>query len=247
MYEFSEEGIALEYVFEEEIDTEGSQEIEEELEAEHPVNERVEETENDNNEDSIQPESLKEGWQNSVQGLRYYSASGEYLVGKYEVGGNWYYFDESGICKKNTWITDGDKKYYAMPDGSLRVGWLSFGSTYYYCGSDAAIVYGKQKIGNNWYYFDKNGVRKQSTWIEEGGKKYYAMPDGTLRVGWLSFGSTYYYCGSDGAIVTGIYTIDGVGYQFDEEGVRQNLKTGWHEEDDKKYYRSEERRVGKEC
>ena len=59
----------------------------------------------------------------------------------------------SGVRQKGKWIEDGDNKYYAMPDATLRVGWLSFGSTYYYCGSDAAIVTGKQNIDGNWYYF----------------------------------------------------------------------------------------------
>ena len=61
-------------------------------------------------------------------------------------------------------------------------------NTYYYCGNDGAIVYGKQKIGNNWYFFDEEGIRQQGCWVEDENGRYYAMPDGTLRVGWLSFG-----------------------------------------------------------
>ena len=82
---------------------------------------------------------------------------------------------------------DGEK-YYAMPDGTLRVGWLSFGSTYYYCGSDAAIVKGLQKIDGLYYYFDEEtGVQQARTagWHTIKGREYYTMPDGGLRVGWF--------------------------------------------------------------
>ena len=125
-----------------------------------------------------------------------------------------------GVRKQSTWIEEGDKKYYAMPDGTLRVGWLSFGSTYYYCGSDGAIVTGIYTIDGVGYQFDEEGVRQnlKTGWHEEDDKKYYVMPDGTYRVGWLSFGSTYYYCGSDGAIVYGKQKIGNNWYYFDKNG-----------------------------
>ena len=182
-------------------------------------------------------DSLSIGWKNENGSLRYYSASGDYLTGKCQVGGYWYYFDDNGVCLKSQWVTEEDKKYYAMSDGQLRVGWLSFGSTYYYCDSNAEIVTGKINISGNWYYFDGNGVRQQNGWIVDEAKKYYAMSDGTLRVGWLSFGSTYYYCNSEAEIVTGWQTIAGTRYYFDSEGIRKKPETtGWKTEGDKQYY-----------
>ena len=183
--------------------------------------------------------SLRVGWL-SFGSTRYYCNSDAVLVtdGPYTVDGMGYQFDKAGILvsAKGGWHEIGDKKYYGMPNGTYRVGWLSFGSTYYYCGKDGAIVYGKQKIDGNWYYFDESGVR-QIGWIEKEGEKYYGMPDGSLRVGWLSFGSTHYYCNNDAVIVTdGPYTVDGIGYQFDKDGILVSVKGGWHEINDKKYY-----------
>ena len=165
---------------------------------------------------------LRVGWLSFGSTYYYCGSDAAIVTGKQKIDGNWYYFNESGVRQKGKWIEDGDNKYYAMPDGTLRVGWLSFGSTYYYCGSDAAIVTGKQKIDGNWYYFNERGVRQKGKWIEDGDKKYYAMPDATLRVGWLSFGSTYYYCNNEAEIVTGRYLIDGIWYEFNEEGILQN-------------------------
>ena len=166
--------------------------------------------------------TLRVGWLSFGSTYYYCGSDAAIVTGKQNIDGNWYYFNENGVRQKGKWIEDGDNKYYAMPDATLRVGWLSFGSTYYYCRSDAAIVTGKQKIDGNWYYFNESGVRQKGKWIEDGDKKYYAMPDGTLRVGWLSFGSTYYYCNNDAEIVTGRYLIDGIWYEFNEEGILQN-------------------------
>ena len=56
-------------------------------------------------------------------------------------------------------------------------------------------------------------------------------------MGWLSFGSKRYYCNSDAVIVTdGPYTVDGIGYQFDKDGILVSVKSGWHEIGGKKYY-----------
>ena len=175
------------------------------------------------------------GWLSFGNTYYYCGEDGAIVYGKQKIDGKWYYFDKNGV-RQTGWIEKEGEKYYGMPDGSLREGWLSFGNTYYYCGKDGAIVYGKQKIDGNWYYFDESGVR-QIGWIEKEGEKYYGMPDGSLRVGWLSFGSTHYYCNNDAVIVTdGPYTVDGIGYQFDKDGILVSVKGGWHEINDKKYY-----------
>ena len=182
--------------------------------------------------------SLRVGWL-SFGATRYYCDDNAIVVtGMYALNGVVYHFDNNGklVSVKQGWYESNGKKYYGMPDGTYRVGWLSFGDTYYYCGKDGAIVYGKQKIDGKWYYFDENGIR-QTGWIEADGEKYYGMPDGSLRIGWLSFGSKRYYCNSDAVIVTDRpYTVDGIGYQFDKEGILVSVKSGWHKIGEKKYY-----------
>ncbi len=179
------------------------------------------------------------GWLSFGRTYYYCGKDGAIVYGKQKIGNDWYYFNSEGVRQQSKWIEEnGEKKYYALEDGKLRIGWLSFGKTYYYCKSDASIAYGKQKIGNAWYYFNDKGVRQQNKWIEENGeKKYYALADGKLRTGWLSFGKTYYYCGSDAAIVKNTTcNVDGKCYYFNEQGVRQKLSTGWHDINGKKGY-----------
>ena len=178
------------------------------------------------------------GWLSFGSTHYYCGSNGAIVYGKQKIDGKWYYFNEEGVRQSSAWYEDADGRYYMMPDGSFRTGWLSFGSTYYYCGSNGAIVYGKQKISGSWYYFNDKGIRQTSTWITNGDEKYYAMPDGTLRVGWLSFGSTYYYCGSDAAIICGIeYPIGGVLYSFNWNGVMQK-EGGWGSYNGHRYYKN---------
>ncbi|MCF2681358.1 C40 family peptidase [Faecalicatena contorta] len=183
--------------------------------------------------------SLRVGWLSFGNTYYYCGSDGAIVIGFQTIDGKRYYFDEEGV-RQTGWIEKDGKKYYGMPDGSLRVGWLSFGNTYYYCGNDGAIVTDQPyTVSRVCYYFNEKGVRTSapSGWQVINGKKYYGMPDGTFRVGWLSFGNTYYYCGSDGAVITNQpYTVNGVSYYFDEEGVRKSAPSGWQVINGKKYY-----------
>jgi len=55
-----------------------------------------------------------------------------------------------------------------------------------------------------------------------------------LYAGWASFaGRRHYFRTKNGAMLTGLQTIDGSIYYFDKEGVMQ---TGWQEIDGKRYF-----------
>lgn len=133
---------------------------------------------------------------------------GSLARGKYKVDDKWYYFDDNGIRKKGCWITDGNKKYYAMGDASLRVGWLSFGKTVYYCNENAEIVTGIVTIGSDKYFFNDEGVR-QTRWQEVDGKKYwFDATTGKMLKGLITFGDTWYY----------LSTVDGHLMRTDDNG-----------------------------
>ncbi len=180
------------------------------------------------------------GWLSFGQTYYYCGKDGFILYGKQKIEGSWYYFNDAGIRQQSKWIEEnGEKRYYALSDGKLRVGWLSFGSTYYYCGSDGAIAKdGIYNIDGVCYYFNEQGIRQKLSggWKKlNDNKKCYIMPDGKIHTGWLSFGKTYYYCGKDGLVLYGKQKIGGDWYYFNNEGVRQQNK--WIEENgEKKYY-----------
>ena len=180
---------------------------------------------------SSKEQTVPKGWVEELDNTYYYDVNGNKVIGMRKIGRKIYYFEEkngSGALVKASWVTVNNKKYYAMPDGGLRIGWLSFGDECYYCGEDGAIIYGKQKIDEKWYYFNEKGIR-QTGWIETEDGKSYGMSDGSLRVGWLSFGATRYYCDDNAIVVTGMYALNGVVYHFDNNGKLVSVKQGWYE------------------
>ena len=236
-YEFDAEGNAKE-LKKDENKQNGNDNVEEE-ETEGIINETEKQSDlNGKVALPLKEQAVFKGWVEESDNTYYYDVNGNKVTGIHKIGRKLYYFEEknsSGVLVKANWVMVNNKRYYAMPDGSLKIGWLSFGDEYYYCGEDGAIVCGKQKIDGNWYYFDEKGVR-QTGWIEMGGEKYYGLPDGSLRVGWLSFGSTRYYCDDNAKVVTGMYSVNGIIYQFDSNGKLVLVKQGWHESNGEKYY-----------
>ncbi len=220
-YEFDAEGNAKE-LKKDENKQNGNDNVEEE-ETEGIINETEKQSDlNGKVALPLKEQAVFKGWVEESDNTYYYDANGNKVTGIHKIGRKLYYFEEknsSGVLVKANWVMVNNKRYYAMPDGSLKIGWISFGDEYYYCGEDGAIVYGKQKIDEKLYYFNEKGIR-QTGWIETEDGKSYGMSDGSLRVGWLSFGDTYYYCGKDGAVVYGRQKIDGKWYYFNEEGIR---------------------------
>ena len=97
-----------------------------------------------------------------------------------------------------------------------------------------------------WLFYD-NGTRIMNGWIyvngnynynEEGTKNYYYMKDGYLYMGWLQDNGNWYFLSwfdrNNNGYVEGLmfrdmdYTIDGINYHFDENGVCQSTpRLGW--------------------
>lgn len=77
------------------------------------------------------------------------------------------------------------------------------------------------------YYFNDDGIM-QTGWQNRDGKKLYLDPDvnkGWAVTGWQQIsGKTYYFSPYDYSALTGMHTIDGSLYVFDDTGV---METGW--------------------
>ncbi len=169
----------------------------------------------------------------------YMGSDGSVQTGVINAGDKYYYADsKTGILKKQCWIEDGDKKYFAGQDGVLyRNRIITFGSTWYYMGSDGSVQTGVINAGDKYYYADpKTGILKKQCWIEGGEKKYFAGQDGVLyRNRVITFGSTWYYMGSDGSVQRGIISAGDKYYYADPKtGILK--KQCWIEGGEKKYF-----------
>ncbi|MDO5424129.1 MAG: hypothetical protein Q4F41_10420 [Eubacteriales bacterium] len=109
-------------------------------------------------------------------------------------------------------------------------------------------------LNQNYYYIRANGYLLRSSWTTSGGQRYYltktgAMAcdalrikgkvwsfrsDGTVSTGGWTRGKYYYsYARSNGTALTGLRTINGSRYYFDQNG---RMQTGWVKLNKKYYY-----------
>ena len=77
-----------------------------------------------------------------------------------------------------------------------------------------------------WYFMDGNGYMSCG-WIWDNGNWYFADASGAMLTGWVRVDGAVYYLnpvsdGTQGAMATGVRTIDGVSYTFDASGACQN-------------------------
>ena len=77
------------------------------------------------------------------------------------------------------------------------------------------------------------GCGNQTGWVEENGRTYYYLEDGTAASGWLEVDGSQYYFGSEGLLEGGFRDVDGVVYYFSGDGAKVS---GWVDVDGRLYY-----------
>ncbi|MDK9677023.1 GDSL-type esterase/lipase family protein [Weissella cibaria] len=178
------------------------------------------------NEHDSKTNFISNGWQTDESGNREYATNSVLASGFKNINGQGYFFNPSnnGLLKgKNQLATAGGKTYYVATDGTTQEGiklvngkWYDFGSnkTYYarnftqsgYLNTDQGWRWfenGKPYTGFRLYYgayyYFINGVRQENKWVSQWGNRYYV--------------------GSDGRSVQGYHLIDGIAYDFGNNGT----------------------------
>lgn len=172
--------------------------------------------------------AITEQWKTDETGDRHYYASDgrRYEDGWKNIQSSWYYFKEGSAVTKDCLI-DG-KRYHFEEDGAsnreeiLMVdGWNEMSGQVYYR-RDGLFLTGMQKIENDSYYFYEDGHLARQTRIVDSVStdSFFADDSGKIVFGaWCLDKDVYYFAGTDGRLVTGLHTINGKRYYFDEEGV----------------------------
>ncbi|WP_077390176.1 L,D-transpeptidase family protein [Mobilibacterium timonense] len=198
--------------------------------------------ENQEQETTSSEQTTRETWINENGSRYYYDKTGNKVKGISKIGDTIYYFDPGtgALIQEAGWKDWNGKKYYTNSQGIAFAGmFISFGIPRYYMGSDGAVMTGLFTAADGRRYnADETGqVIDKAQWIEKDGKKYYSNGQGELyRNQFISFGTPRYYMGSDGAVMTGLFTVaDGRRYNADETGQVIN-KAQWIEQEGKKYY-----------
>ena len=172
----------------------------------------------------------------------YMGSDGSVQTGIVEAGdGRLYYIGEDGVLqKKAQWIEKDGKRYFCNEQGVLYCNqFIRFGDTYYYMGSDGSVQTGIVEAGDGrLYYIGEDGVlQKKAQWIEQSGKRYFCNEKGILYQNQvITFGDTWYCMGVDGSVQYGIVKVGGKYYNTDKQTGVVIKKTGWIEENEKRYF-----------
>ena len=144
-----------------------------------------------------------------------------------KANGVWYYFGADGYALVGPQLIGG-KRYYFNSAGQMMTGWMrNSDSTWTYCTSGGIVLVGWQRIGGCWYYLYPDTAKAACGSQVIAGKAYYFNDSCQMMTGWVVFadGSKSYY-GPSGARVTGQAAIDGILYDFGEDGVIRNQIMG---------------------
>jgi len=164
----------------------------------------------------------------------YYGAGGRAAQYLTTVNGRTYGFDDSGLMIVRGGFNFEEGPYYMSATGiAARVpagdGWKQYGGDWLYM-KDGALVTGQLiTVAGKAYGFDSYGVLCKDTIFgasdyrtgSYGGSGIYrALPDGTLYTGgwYRTEWNTWYYFTASGKALTGIKTVNGKVYGFDESG-----------------------------
>ena len=167
------------------------------------------------------------GWYADETGTYYFSpATAAAATGLTTIDDGIYYFNEASQLQVG-WLELGGYTFLFNPaeNGKLYTGWWTDPTvgTRYLDTTDGHMVTGLNVIDKDTYYFNEQGFL-QVGWVELNGLTYLFNPtdNGKLYRGWWTDATgTYYLDATDAHRVTGIATIDGAVYYFNEIGQMQ--------------------------
>ena len=163
------------------------------------------------------------GWWVTADGKRMHSTDGtNYDTGFLEQPEGWYYLSpEDGSVTYGLFKANGELYYADLDTGIVASDeWVPVeegeGGTAGYAGPKGNIVPMSEVTLND----EGRLVFKEGGWHKVGNRTFYATEDGIEYRGWKTDGdgTRYYLDPSTGAMVTGLATIDGEAYIFNDDG-----------------------------
>lgn len=125
----------------------------------------------------------EEGWKKNETGWWYEYTDGTYPKEQFkEIGGVWYYFDNSGYMLSNQWKKHTDGYWYWFNNsGEMVTGWQTIGAKKYYFKETGEMKTGWLKEDDKWYYLDSvNGDLVTNSFVKGRDGSYYVGDDGVM-------------------------------------------------------------------
>ena len=165
---------------------------------------------------------------------------------------------------KDAGLKDTGLKDTGLKDEDIKTGWQKENGNTVYLDGNGEKVLGMQEIDGSWYYFSRVSGKRMTGWRTIGGYRYYFDKStavrasglrkigkktyyfdpvtGIMQTGLCRIGSEIYGFGSDGIMLTGWQTVDGVRYRFRSSGKMYQY-TGWQTISGKTYCFGTDHRV----
>ncbi len=165
--------------------------------------------------------ALKTDWQ-TVNGCRYYydPATGEAVFGWVDYFGKQYYVSEDS--GKLTGFQEIDSaSYYFGTDGALCKGAFYESGTLYCSDPETGVLCAGIKFTDSGIYCTDSDGTAISGWQAEDNVRYYISPETMTAItgSFAEINGSCYYFDADGAMVTGMQTIEEQLYYFGADGV----------------------------
>ena len=169
--------------------------------------------------------------------------AGVLQAGWVQIGGEWRYFDATGLYEEVPGEVSSDgwtslsvngtaKTYYRNASGKTLKGWQTIGGRRYYFDTDGSVYTGFRRIGSSAYYF-KEGAEYPGELLtgltSYLGHTYYANANGVLQLGWQRINGVWRYFDSSGGYeLTDTSAVDACWREVSENGVayRYYFKNG---------------------
>ena len=155
---------------------------------------------------------------------RYYFApeDGKAATGLTKIDGSLYYFGTTGKRKDGLKTINKKKYYFSKSDGKALKGLKYIDGDRYYFGKDYKAVSGFKKSGKYHYYFSKKNYKAYKGLKKINKGYYYFNVKHQMAIGWKTVKNNKYYFSPKkktlGRAVTGVVTINGKKYRFNDKG-----------------------------
>ncbi len=174
------------------------------------------------------------GWKQIDGNWYYYKSDETKAFGWIKPDSSWYYLDNEDGKMVTGWHKENESWYYFSNSGAMTKGWKLIDSKWYFFNKDGIMTTGLQKDGDNSYYLNESGAMVEDEgWKKIDNKWIYLQSGGRLKLGWFKEGQVWYYLQGDGTMVTGIKSIDGKIYSFNDSGI---MESGWKKINNNWYY-----------
>ena len=149
--------------------------------------------------------------------------TGYQYEGYVTIDGNGYYYEDGEKVTEDIREAENELMYFDADGVQIISEWVELDGNWYYANSDGHLIVNKYKqISKKWYHFDQNGIMASDKFIDyEGNTRYFGENGDQKFEAWIEHPEGDYYADAAGYVVKNVtdYAVDGVYYDFDENGL----------------------------